>query len=53
MLSLEMLSALLPLLGARLPPALLCGVWQTGPAFDTSLLWPQAQMLRQNGVSSF
>ena len=56
MSSLEMLSALLSFLDARLPPvlppALLCGVWQTGPGSDTSLLWPHAQVIRQNGVSS-
>lgn len=42
MLSLEMLFALLSFLDARLPPVLLpalfCGVWQTGPCSDTSLL---------------
>lgn len=53
MSSFEMLSALLSFLDARFPPALLCGVWQTGPGSDTSLLWPYAQVLRQNGVSSF
>lgn len=53
----EVPSALLPFFGARLPhvlpPALLCGVWQTGPGSDTSLRWPHAQALRQSGVSSF
>lgn len=57
MSSLEMLSAVLSFLDARLlpvlPPALLFGVWQTGPGSDTSLLWPHAQVLGQNGVSSF